>query len=943
MKGEETADSMLLEMLVSDNGDPLPFAAESTPSRGLPTTLAELESFKLFGHAFSGKWDETARDEYIPDYIYNLDVTKTSGWTIPYYWPVGRKLKMYAYSPDRSVSSSRWSGIMERPSKTAKGEPTITYRVPDRVENQLDLLVANAEGPGENISDAVEMNFTHALTSVRFVVDKNMPKRKIVSVSIQNVCCEGKYNMDSETWELSRNKNGELITQSFSKSLDVPVGEDSEKDVYTPEEFTFMMIPQTLPERASVSVTFWDENPNEEGMKGYYCTYSGYISGKTWEKNKVVTYRVTPRIIELMPVLDVRYTNPTVMNCFGTSMTFNVISYGWKRKEDTNLYKQQVAWKAEFVEPVEGSPGEYSVIEKPEWIESYISEGPGMRVEDTNYNLGDQAVIKGTIETPATGQNPHQQRLLDATPVVNYDLSTRGGTTPVNAANCYICNAAGSYKLPLIYGNAIEGGVDNKKAYTSSKTGEHYLTNFVNHLDLPITDPYIYNNKDAEGNNLQPEDAILVWQDSKYLIKDVKLTDDKHYLSFTVNRGETADNLGGTATKSDALEEGNAVVAVRDKDGKIMWSWHIWVTDFVPLAPLGPADEMYDASAVQRDKVVRPARDAEGNLTDERYTFMGRNIGLCFGKMREYKGYRAYIRFRQIDEDGREIGEPVIREVVKIPFSVPESYKYVGFSFGRKDPITCKIRYKENDEEIVYDSTDPLTYKVLAKSVTIGEAIQAPQILFGEAYDTKARAMDWRKTVYWNLWNTDADVPGSIESDSKKYEKQVDNMAYPFSDVEIVKTIYDPSPYGYHLPNCRPFFTFAHTVSLNPGSQNYISNVSNVNEGSSGISNNELKYFLQYCHYLKGKNEFDPTGGTLSFAHIPQIYISSNSLTNNNPCASYYTAIHNDYEHQGVMFWYNGGTQSKFFSTASSNSKNYGAATACSVLPVREKWAENNQ
>ena len=30
------------------------------------------------------------------------------------------------------------------------------------------------------------------------------------------------------------------------------------------------------------------------------------------------------------------------------------------------------------------------------------------------------------------------------------------------------------------------------------------------------------------------------------------------------------------------IRQGNAVVAVLDASGMIMWSWHIWVTDYVP-------------------------------------------------------------------------------------------------------------------------------------------------------------------------------------------------------------------------------------------------------------------------------------------------------------------------------------------------------------------------
>lgn len=55
-------------------------------------------------------------------------------------------------------------------------------------------------------------------------------------------------------------------------------------------------------------------------------------------------------------------------------------------------------------------------------------------------------------------------------------------------------NAPGTYTLPLVYGNAVKNGGIHSAAYTSAVSGNYIITNFVNHLDARITDPYIYNN-----------------------------------------------------------------------------------------------------------------------------------------------------------------------------------------------------------------------------------------------------------------------------------------------------------------------------------------------------------------------------------------------------------------------------------------------------------------
>ena len=78
----------------------------------------------------------------------------------------------------------------------------------------------------------------------------------------------------------------------------------------------------------------------------------------------------------------------------------------------------------------------------------------------------------------------------DAPHDLSYDYNGQ-----MNTANCYVVTHPGYYKLPLVYGNAIKNGAPNAIAYGEG-TGS---TTFVNHLDLQIKDPYIYNNKNSNG------------------------------------------------------------------------------------------------------------------------------------------------------------------------------------------------------------------------------------------------------------------------------------------------------------------------------------------------------------------------------------------------------------------------------------------------------------
>lgn len=123
----------------------------------------------------------------------------------------------------------------------------------------------------------------------------------------------------------------------------------------------------------------------------------------------------------------------------------------------------------------------------------------------------------------------------------------------MNTANCYVVTHPGYYKFPLVYGNAIKDGATNDIAYGSST--------FVNHLNRQITEPYIYENSDCTVGS-----AELVWQDAQNLISNnIALCDGKTYISFEITKAN--------------IQQGNAVIAVKDGSDNIMWSWHIWVTN----------------------------------------------------------------------------------------------------------------------------------------------------------------------------------------------------------------------------------------------------------------------------------------------------------------------------------------------------------------------------
>ena len=52
-----------------------------------------------------------------------------------------------------------------------------------------------------------------------------------------------------------------------------------------------------------------------------------------------------------------------------------------------------------------------------------------------------------------------------------------GEKTKQNTANCYVIRKPGKYKFPIVYGNAIKNGEDNKEAYEGFKYNNTTIKN----------------------------------------------------------------------------------------------------------------------------------------------------------------------------------------------------------------------------------------------------------------------------------------------------------------------------------------------------------------------------------------------------------------------------------------------------------------------------------
>lgn len=506
------------------------------------------ENMGVFGYAYTGNWDQTKT----PNLIYNEKVTKSSSFTSTTRWPGGKGVntRFFAYAPyDAEL-------IFGLPTQNTQGIPVFSYEIPKNSSCQSDLLLACSDQIPSGSVSAAPLEFRHVLTGLRFVVGDDFPASTITEISISPVYMDGTISWDSNTWTVSKNTTALIYTDDIS-----PVVSGQPDQDMTPGKLALMALPQTLPADAKLTIKYTD------AATGASNTLSASVGGQTYAPGSIVTYRISRESEVWTYTFNV--TGDSNFTYSGGSKYLNVQSYA------TNSQGQikQVPWTAEFVE--DDGTGNYNTpVSQPSWI-TMATSGTGSQ----------------SLRTSVAAQTPiitdYHGDVLRATPAVSgvYDLSTKGGTAPMRTANCYIINAPGTYSLPLVYGNAVDWvkaptDGNNTLAYVAA----HPDNSFVNHLGNDLTDPYIYNNAGCV-----PYDAVLVWEDYENLISNVSLTADKHSLLFSVD--------------ASTISEGNAVVAVRDQSGTIMWSWHIWVTDYVPELP--PTITMsYNPDEQQRDKEV---------------------------------------------------------------------------------------------------------------------------------------------------------------------------------------------------------------------------------------------------------------------------------------------------------------------------------------------------
>ena len=644
--------------------------ADRFMTKGTPVNSATDETFKTLGILGYHTLDKFAADETATsDFLPNLQIKKsgTNTWLFDklHYWPQKGYVSFFAYAP--YATSQNGITIQNSQGHT----PVLTYSVPHSAADQPDLMIAVPQI--DKSRQEIPLDFTHALACIGFDVSgENVP---IESIGIKGVYTTGTLMLNM-TGKLPEWKNlSGLNADLFSVGLvDDPVANNPSTGVMATNGY-LMMIPQQLSADAAIVIKFKGIDAKIIPLKNAGTT--------EWIAGNKYMYSLKEGVYNLSVVP----TNSSVDYLGGTfGLTIN------STYTKQNGVVDNIGWTAEIISSSNGNSA---------WVK-------GME------NLINQAGGTGLSRILSAGISQYNttspmDNFLQQQPVIPkenmMDLSFIGNH--YTSSNCYIVNGPGWYKFPCwIMGNGLSSS--SSSSYTTSSSS-------LNDDCFRKTPPYFMNYKG--GSITSPNDLILetsgtsaqlIWMDALNLITDISLTPDQQYISFYVD--------------PTTIRQGNAVIALKDASGDIMWSWHIWVNEW----------------------------SLKLSAYNGYVWYFANNIGVCYPATYNYPNQSVTIQFTQQQSNmTTEVTLTQTPEVISVYLNNPY------YQWGRKDPMPGSYGNTAQTKPL-YGPDGFVSFKTQPGPVSMSEAIKNPDIFY-------TSPVSWNSDDNMYMWG-DATLPSYPKS-----------------------------------------------------------------------------------------------------------------------------------------------------------------------------------
>ena len=809
----EDFQPLYLHTVVEDHID-MPAAVEVPATRGQRYTGDafygdnSIQTFSIYGEFIDG--DGFSQMEGFEDFLcLTKDLTTPENdqeyaWRTtsinfsPQAWGASQQANFYGCAPAGDVDPENpdpdcAKGVTTDTRNTlydGVARPTLLYSMPAEEADHKDVLIAKTAAVGKN--DDIRLEFHHILSAIRFKYvntegfqikvkesatgDELTCNVRVKKLQLQGLYKGGKCNMSQDLTASNASTFWTVGTETGDCAMDFTdeIRASLETGFINDDAHCLMVLPQTAPTGAKVVLTCDLLSDVDGTVVKEDVNFGASLAGKQWLPGYSYTYSLSNNSesyeIYLTSTSAGVSEGPITIPVTGTAQSIRVAS---------RMRKVSAGIESDW-EPLNWHP-EYSRDNGATWQtgvpEGYmLKDNRGMVVPDINNVLGN---AEGEYTWQLEAKRPNFEfastTALKNKPYTDHDLSLYDldGTTPISrtTANCYVVNGYGTFKFPVAYGNAIKNGVTNKAAYTE----RDLMPIFFNYKEEHITSPYISTDTGSDAAS-----ALLLWQDEENMISPSSVgvtgSGENQYVVFTI--------------KQDSVKAGNAVLAVKNSAGDIMWSWHIWVTNL----------------NVASDKT------AVGATTFSNYILGWRDP--------QYIGVSGdSFLFRVVQNS--PLGEKKEHSVTKTSGDVAAGGTTLFYQYGRKDPFpglrvsgtrdnktqtrvylelknsglyTYYPQYYVDNNEWVYDNNSS-NYE--AGSMPL--AIKHPYHLFS----TGSSNSDWMKPYGKPYGDTYTDYQFSGRWNPSKQ----------MTNADVAKTVYDPCPYGYMVPSYNALNTDLKSVT----------------------------------------------------------------------------------------------------------------------------------
>ena len=701
-------------------------------------------------------------------------------------------------------------------------------------------------------------------------------------VAISTIRIYSRWNVDTEGWSYlagagAVSPSGVLVPASEVSGLSSTPSIDMVIDLKEPivvgssagENVLAAILPSVEAAAYTLDFEAYDEDGNLRLEGSATSPETGFVAGKKY------TFTVKMKEAE---------TTILAMECLrdypqeGGAYTGRIVSYKYENGE-----RVAVPWDIAFysdaacTEPVE------DITSYDNWIHfnTFVaSTEVGVSTAQYGVNANQNIMM---IADPVDATASIRQDLRTASPLGTasqpWNLASSNGTqaiSTITTANCYIVNQPGYYLIPCVAGNGVKNGDFNTQAYEpiAEDNGESPI--FQDYLGTAISNPVIGLNP---GNGT-PTAAYLLWEDCENLIStssdfapaipegapEAVAAAMAAIAPYALELVESEGVYGIKFAISDqTIDQGNAVIAVVDDQNRVMWSWHIWVTDYNP----------YISANVL--PVVSYWSGGE-------YDVMKRNLGWVLtgvsNKIR-YESNHLYVKVWQTVEGGKEITVSLQQLGMEL-YDADIQHGYCPYwQAGRKDPFTPGFRGSDGylHDVTTYGAVKALTGQDFvaenrngneSASHTLKDAIQKPWIYYYNYSSTSGMdGSGWftdNITSNTSLWNNvlSSELPGLSGGDNPDEDLGTISSIITHTAVSR-KTVYDPNPVDFVMPSMDAGGTFF-AFFTGGKYENYLSELTGDNllkERYVSLLISASPYGASFYASLDDKNSASPKTGFL--------------------------------------------------------------------------------